>query len=101
VNSTADDPDVDTSDHACVTAAGVCTFRAAIQQVNETAGDHIIAFDLPDDGDGVPTITLGASLPAVQFEFAASLLIDGYTQPGAQPNTTQRCTRPCRGYAPT
>jgi hypothetical protein len=43
--------------------------------------DDRIAFDIP--GTGVHTIQPGAALPAI----TAPVVIDGYTQPGAAPNT--------------
>ncbi len=34
VNSTGDEPDDNTTDNVCHTAAGTCTYRAAIMQAN-------------------------------------------------------------------
>jgi hypothetical protein len=44
------------------------------------AHDHVVAFNIP--GAGVHTIRPTSQLPAIK-----DLTIDGYTQPGSQPNT--------------
>jgi large repetitive protein len=59
VNSTADTVDASPGDGACLTAGGVCTLRAAIQEANVWAGNDTITFA------GNYTITLGSQLPAV------------------------------------
>ena len=65
-------------DGACADAAGKCTLRAAIEEVNaEVSASPIdIAFNIP--GGGIPTITPGSALPAV----TAAVNIDASTQPG-------------------
>jgi CSLREA domain-containing protein len=81
VDSTGDEPDMNTADNVCETAVATCTLRAAILQANATAGADTIAFDIP--GAGVHTIA-----PATVFpDFTEGLTIDGYTQPGSSPNT--------------
>jgi parallel beta-helix repeat protein len=59
----------------------VGSLRWAIQTANATAGLNMIGFDIP--GGGVHTITLNSPLPV----FTDPVIIDGYTQPGASPNT--------------
>jgi CSLREA domain-containing protein len=81
VNSTADDHDQFRGDGICATAAGVCTLRAAIEEANTHSGPQSITFNLP--GSGVQSIQIGSPLTVT----AGNLTIDGYTQPGAQPNT--------------
>jgi CSLREA domain-containing protein len=89
VNSTADTPDASTAGTACdadvFTNGDQCTLRAAIQQANATAGADAINFAIP--GTGMKTIAVGATgfgaLPAITEQ----VTIDGYTQPGASPNT--------------
>lgn len=80
VNSTVD----------AVDDAGNCTLRAAILAANTDAavggcaagaGTDTILFNIP--GAGPHTIALQAALPAI----SAPLVIDGYSQPGAQVNT--------------
>jgi CSLREA domain-containing protein len=85
VNSTLDEPDAGASrDGACVsTPSGVCTLRAAIQEVDASAWCNVISFAIP--GGGVQTIHLGSALPPITH---TGVLIDGYTQPGATANTT-------------
>ena len=75
VNSTADPGDG-------VCNAAECTLREAIVAAEATAAVDSIHFDIP--GAGVHTITVvGSALPTM-FQPA---VIDGYTQPGASPNT--------------
>jgi CSLREA domain-containing protein len=97
VNSTGDNNDLDfpggtfdgSSDGKCDVDPGTtgdqCTLRAAIQEANVTAGADTIGFDIP--GIGVKTIHVSSdgfrALPAI----TEAVTIDGYTQPGASPNT--------------
>ena len=75
VNSTADP-----GDGACTVAN--CTLREAITDANSgPLVSHFISFAIP--GTGVHTIVLVSALPPI----LGSLTIDGYTQPGATPNT--------------
>lgn len=62
-------------------SAGDCTLREAITDANAAGGSNVIAFDIA--GAGLHTIALASTLPTI----AGTLLIDGYTQPGSQPNT--------------
>ena len=83
VNSTGDDHDANKGDGVCATASGECTLRAAIQEANQHPGTpDMITFNIP--GAGVHTIQLGSRLPAI---WTGGVTIDGYTQPGASPNT--------------
>ena len=74
-----------------------CTLREAIQEANFSPGADTITFgilNLPsspaacDAATGVCTIRPATTLPAV----TRPLTIDGYTQPGASPNTRARGT---------
>ena len=83
VNSTAD-----LGDGAC--DATECTLREAINAANANAGADTIAFNIPaatdagcDAATGVCTIQPGSALPTI----TDPVVIDGYTQPGASPNT--------------
>jgi CSLREA domain-containing protein len=58
-----------------------CTLREAIAEANEHPGADVIRFGIP--GAGPHTIAIGSLLPDV----GSDLIIDGYTQPGALPNT--------------
>ena len=92
VNVRDDFGDVDINDGRCDITRFIpgdqCTLRAAIEEANHTSGADTINFNIPDDlGTGAQTITVGATgngqLPAVTDQAT----INGYTQPGASPNT--------------
>ena len=74
VNSTAD-----TDDETCDVVN--CTLREAINTANFNEGLDLIAFNIL--GEGVQTISPTSPLP----EISDPVIIDGYTQPGAIPNT--------------
>ena len=82
VDSTGDDPDASPGDGTCATAGGACTLRAAIDEANAHPDADTIAFDIA--GSGVHTIVPAGGLPSI----TAPLTIDGFTQPGSQPNTS-------------
>ena len=66
--------------------SGAGSLRQAILDANAAAGLDTIAFNVSGagcDGGGVCTITPASQLPNV----SSPVLIDGYTQSGAQPNT--------------
>ena len=84
VNSTGDEPDVNSADGMCLTSGNTCTLRAAILAANANPGPDDISFAIP--GSGVQTIQLTDKLPALN-DTNGGVFIDGYTQPGAQENT--------------
>jgi hypothetical protein len=88
VNSTANFSDANTADGVCdaLVSGGQCTLRAAIQQANATSGADTINFDIP--GSEVKTFHPNPVLP----DITERLTIDGYTQPGASPNTLAQGT---------
>ena len=59
-----------------------CSLREAINLSNSTAQTEVIQFNIP--GAGVHTVSPTSSLPLI-FQ---SVIIDGFTQPGASPNTS-------------
>ena len=63
--------------------SGVGSLRQAILDVNANPGADTIAFNIP--GQGVQTIRPLTPLPPLTDD--AGVTIDGYTQPGASPNT--------------
>jgi len=66
--------------------SGAGSLRAAITAANSAAGADTIAFNVSGagcDGSGVCTIAPASLLPFV----TTPITIDGYTQPGASPNT--------------
>ena len=58
-----------------------CTLRAAMEQANYTPGADAINFAIP--GSGVKSIAPESALPTI----TEAVTINGYSQPGAQPNT--------------
>ena len=90
VNGTADLADRNVGDGLCdvdLAVGNACTLRAAIQESNATQEKEIIAFDIPegflDPDSGVATIKPNSALPII----TESVVINGYSQPGASPNT--------------
>jgi len=86
VNVAADIEDIQTGDtpNACDVSSdpgSQCTLRAALQESNATAGNDRVTFDIP--GNQVHSTTLSSALPALHGQ----VLIDGFSQPGASPNT--------------
>jgi hypothetical protein len=72
--------------------SGPGSLRQAIVDANAMPELDTINFNIPSNDPGcnpttqVCTITLDSLLPFIQ----TPMTIDGYTQPGAQPNTTRR-----------
>jgi hypothetical protein len=62
-------------------SSGAGSLHDAILQADSAFGTNIIAFNIPDSG--VHTIALTNPLP----DITQPVIIDGYTQPGASPNT--------------
>lgn len=73
VNSTADP-----GDGTCT--FDECTLREVLAEAAANSGSETIGFAIP--GEGPHTINLASPL-----ELTSGVIIDGYTQPGAQPNT--------------
>ncbi len=86
VTTRADARDANLANAACdvnASASGKqCTLRAAIQEANDTTGADTIRFNIVSSAS-VKTISLTRSLPTIR----EALIINGYTQPGARPNT--------------
>ena len=66
-----------------VNDAGAGTLRQAIEQANANPGADSIHFNIPGGSTTVRTINPFTALP----EVTGPVTIDGYTQPGSQPNT--------------
>lgn len=85
VDSTRDEGGVVPGDGVCDsdprTFVVRCTLRAAIEEANATGGADTINFGI-DEG-GIKTIEPATRLPAI----TAAVTIDGYSQPGARPNS--------------
>ena len=63
----------------CATNSLTCTLRQAILDANANAGASIISFSLPCGS----LLSVSSQLPTI----ATNVTIDGYTNPGASPNT--------------
>lgn len=77
---------------ACTPAAADCSFADAITAANATAGEDTVAFAIPasDPSHVLPTADSHAYWsirPTTSLAVTQPLTIDGYTQPGAVPNT--------------
>ena len=83
VNTNADAVDATPGNKICATAAGTCSLRAAIDEANRNGGPDAINFAIPGGAPQVIQLTLG-KLTINQ----AGTTIDGYTEPGAHPNTS-------------
>ena len=81
VNSTTDKGDTKPGDGSCADNSGFCTLRAAISEANALGSTDTILFDIP--GEGRHTIEPTEALPSIRDP----VVIDGYSQPGASPNT--------------
>jgi uncharacterized repeat protein (TIGR01451 family)/CSLREA domain-containing protein len=83
VNSTLDTVDAVPGDFVCLTAGGVCTLRAAIQESNASVGfPNNITFNIPMADPGYNgfawLITPGSGLPPI----TDPVVLDATTQPG-------------------
>jgi hypothetical protein len=88
VNSTSDLGDTAIGNGVCATSEGTCSLRAALHEANRISGPNSIVFNIP--GTGVKTIQLGSQLTIT--DTSGGVAIDGYTQPGAAPNTAARAS---------
>lgn len=84
VNSTGDEADKNWGDGICATTLNTCTLRAAMGEAKSTPGADTINFNIA--GAGPHTITLTKALPTLS-QTDGGIFIDGYSQPGASPNT--------------
>jgi hypothetical protein len=84
VNDTGDFHDTIVGNGFCG-VGGSCSLRAAIEESNSLPGVDTINFAIP--GTGVKTIKVGASGLGALPDITEQVTIDGYTQPGASPNT--------------
>jgi CSLREA domain-containing protein len=85
VNLSDDRADANPGDGTCsvVSFGAFCSLRAAIQEANATPGADVIHFDVGTGTDGLVTISPDSALPAI----TQPVVVDGYTQAGAQKNT--------------
>jgi len=84
VESTDDASDAAPGNGVCSTGTGICTLRAAIEELNALPAGldpDVVHFDVP--GAEPHTIAPSSPLPA----FTGPAIVDGYSQPGASPNT--------------
>ena len=84
------DSTLDVASNACTAAPNDCSLRGAITASDAVVGLDTVAFNIPmtDSGcvaaTGICRITLGSALLLINV---SNVIIDGYTQPGAAPNT--------------
>ena len=91
VDSTDDANDTNLGDGLCdanpIPHVQTCTLRAALQQAHVLVGADTINFNIPDDpdipGSEVKTISPDSELPDIEEQ----VIINGYSQPGAKPNS--------------
>ena len=81
VDSILDSVDANPGDGIADDGLGNTTLRAAMMEANALVGTDTIAFNIP--GAGPHTIQPLSALPSI----TDPVIIDGYTQPGASPNT--------------
>lgn len=73
---------------ACTAAAADCSLRGAISASNALAGPDTIEFNIPTSEPGCSAATGICRIEVASvLEISQGLTIDGYTQPGAQPNS--------------
>jgi len=96
VNNTQDFGDANPGDGFCESFQGtdMCTLRAAIEEANATLGEDHIEFNILGQGPHVfypqfpyPFLGGGFILEEGVAENGNNVIIDGFTQPGASPNT--------------
>jgi hypothetical protein len=83
VDSVGDEPDDMIGDGVCATTSGTCTLRAAVSESNNHPGADLVTFDI--EGAGVHRIEVTSRITL--NDETGPTTIDGYTQPGALPNT--------------
>lgn len=86
VNSTGDAADAALGNGVCATSTGVCTLRAALGEAKEGPNNFPVRIHFGISGPGVRVIDVGSILPEIVVD-DPPITIDGYTQPGARPNT--------------
>ncbi|MEO6064398.1 MAG: hypothetical protein ABIP49_01275, partial [Lysobacterales bacterium] len=69
---------------ACTATPGDCSLRGAVAATNSLAGADTIQFNIPNCPAGLCTITWTTT---AGLAITDQVTIDGYTQPGAMPNT--------------
>ncbi len=84
VTDAADTPDASPGNGICADSLGRCTLRAAMTEANWRPGEDRIQFNLP--GTAPVRIQLTTGLPPVGSA-GGGAIIDGYSQPGSQPNS--------------
>src|SRR5215207_9212383 len=90
VNESFDSPDLSPGNGRCDSisfqSGDQCTLRAAIEEANATSGADAINFNIP--GSDAHTIRPTSELP----DIIDQVIINGYTQAGAIPNTLAKGT---------
>ncbi|HEY0601298.1 MAG TPA: right-handed parallel beta-helix repeat-containing protein, partial [Herpetosiphonaceae bacterium] len=93
VNSAGFEPDVTPGDGQCRTSLNTCTLKAAVDEATNRNGRDTIVFDIRNSDGSCPNlVTIQAPADAIEGieiddKFVDGVVIDGYTQCGASPNT--------------
>lgn len=91
VDQTIDTPDPSPGDGDCDVSPLLlgfqCTLRAAIQEANATTQPDLIRFSIEGGASRVKTINVGGAGFGALPTITEPVIIDGYTQAGASPNT--------------
>ena len=88
VTGKGDKEDTNVGDGIATTSAGLTSLRSAIQEANYRPTwlrDSVITISFNIDGTGIQAIKLNNYMQSILYP----VYIDGYTQPGALPNTNQ------------
>src|SRR5215210_6647267 len=91
VNKTGDAPDRNIGNGKCDSSrksGSQCTLRAAIEEANATVAADAIKFKIPTSAPNCDATTKVCTItPASALKITEPVTIDGYSQPGASPNT--------------
>lgn len=90
VTSLGDEPDANPGNGQCLSAAGTCTLRAAVQEANRLSGQDTIRFNIAGCPSGTCTIRVSPdpnNLITLEDISGQGTIIDGYTQPLSAANS--------------
>lgn len=83
VNSSGDEPDASPGNGVCATAGGLCTFRAAINEINARSGGDTIRFAINPSGAALPRI-INLTITDTSLYIRVPVSIIGPNQGGAE-----------------
>jgi hypothetical protein len=92
VNSDLSEADLTPGDGVCLTASGVCTLPAAVEESNARPGRETITFNIRNQDGSCPSLVTIAPPSGTRISIddprGDGVTIDGYTQCNAKPNTS-------------